>query len=153
MTWLVIANTNNCRIYGFEKNAKKLTLIKEFNDPDAKLKNLDLSSDKEGHYQTSNARRGAYSPAESPKDVEVEHFAREIAKELDAQRRLNSYDNLIIVAAPHMNGLISQHLNEQVKKMIIENILKDYNSLPDHELIKVLNHYHEEKYNSKKQGL
>src|SRR5271154_5112762 len=106
MTWLVTANTNNCRIFNYEKKLKKLTLIKELNHPESRLKGIDLTSDKPGHYRSDGSAHGAYSPHEEAKENEVIFFSHQIVKELDAARKTNQFKELILAVPPHMNGLI-----------------------------------------------
>lgn len=141
MIWVVIANSSDCRIYNYEKKDKKLSLIKEIAHPEGKMKGTDLVSDRSGHYNGSTPDAGgAYSPRKTPKEIVNEEFARHVAKELEAARSTEDYKELILVAGPEMNGLLSQHLSKHVKDCIISNIKKDLNNLPDHELIQFLNH-------------
>lgn len=127
MTYLVIINTNVCRIYEYQKSAPMLSLIKELSHPESRLKVSEgLVSDKRGRYKPGPAKgRGAYSPRTEVKEVEFINFAREIAKELNHARVENKYDQLIIVGAPHMSGLLMQQLNKNVKDLIIKTLDKD----------------------------
>lgn len=136
MIWVVNANSNICRIYDYQKSPAKLTLIKEINHPENKLKKSEfLTADKPGHYQTSNAGHGTYSQQTDPKEHAIENFSREIAKELDHGRTSNIYNKLIIISPPHMEGLLKKHFDKHVKNLITHNIQKDLLHLPDHELL------------------
>ncbi|EKD71309.1 MAG: hypothetical protein ACD_46C00219G0005 [uncultured bacterium] len=138
MILILNSNSNTCRIYQYHKNPAKLELIKEIVHPENRLKKSDyLTSDKPGRYRTSNAAHGAYSDGD-PKETEFDNFSREIAKELDTRRKNNSIEKLIIITAPHMNGLLHQHLNPHVQSLITHNIQKDLLHLTDHELLKYL---------------
>jgi protein required for attachment to host cells len=139
MIWVVTSDSNTCRIYHFEKHPEKFTLIKEIAHPEIRLKKSEyLTSDKPGRYSSDTGSGGAYSPHSDPKEVEVDKFAREIAKTLDHGRTENAYKNLIIVTPPQMNGCISQHLDKHVKELIKEEIHKDVMHLSEHELLKFL---------------
>ncbi|HEX4046002.1 MAG TPA: host attachment protein [Gammaproteobacteria bacterium] len=139
MIWVVTANTNECRIYSYEKNHAHLVLLKEIAHPELKLKTSDtLTTDKPGHYRANDSARGAYSPHTEPKEVEIAHFSKEIAEELDKGRNANAYEKLIIITPPHMNGLLFQHLNKHVQKMVVNNIQKDLQHLNDREIIDFL---------------
>jgi protein required for attachment to host cells len=137
--WFITANTNSCRIFNYEKKTKKLTLIKELNNPLGKLKGSEIVTDRPGHYNTQGGARGAYSAHETPKENEAEHFSQEIAKELDNGRRANQYNELILAAQPHMSGLINMHLDTHVKQCITNNVIKDFMHLSEPELLKALN--------------
>src|SRR5580693_6662819 len=109
MKLVINTNTNTCRIYHYNKHPAQLNLLKEIKHPENRLKNGDIVSDRQGHYKAGNASRGAFSPHMDAKDVEIDNFSREIAKELNDERNQNEYDELIIIAPPHMRGLLLQH--------------------------------------------
>lgn len=137
MIWLTVANTNTCRIYNYDRKNKDLTLVKNLIHPESILKNQDLRSDKPGHYKGSDTTRGAFEPREEAKEIEIDRFSLEIARELDQGRKNHEFKNLIIAAAPHMNGLIHQHLDKHLKECT-QTILKDYTHLSDNEILEKL---------------
>jgi protein required for attachment to host cells len=136
--WVVITNSNTCRIYQYSKNPNQLTLVKEIKHPENKLRDIDLTSDKPGHYKSSNATHGAYSQPSDPKEIKIDAFSREIAKELEHARTTNAYKDLIIIASTHMNGLLLNHMNKNVKNLVSHNLEKDVFHLPQHELLEFL---------------
>ena len=138
MIWVINSNSSICHIYEYHKKNSQLNLIKELQHPENKLKKEDFLSDKPGHYKSNTSTRGAYSQETDPKETKIDSFYREIAKELDQARCNQNYDELIIIAPPHLNGLLFQHLDKHVKELVIHNIKKDLLQLPDHELIKFL---------------
>ncbi|HLB43238.1 MAG TPA: host attachment protein [Gammaproteobacteria bacterium] len=147
MIWVINCNSNICRIYEFKKKFTQLHLVKELQHPENKLKSKDLTSDKPGRYQSSHSAHGTYTQPSDPKEIKIDHFYREIAKELDQGRCQQRYDELIIIAPPHSNGLLFQHLDKHVQNLVINNIKKDLLHLPDHELVKFLSanaQYHTE---------
>jgi protein required for attachment to host cells len=126
MIWVVAANAITCRIYHYDKQPAKLTLIKEIFHPENRLKKEDyLTSDKPGHYKSSESNRGAFAPRSDPKEVEIDNFAREIARELSLGRKTNAYEKLILMTTPHMDGLIFSHVDKHVIKLITNTIQKD----------------------------
>jgi len=140
MIWVINASTNSCQIYNYEKSPARLTLIKALQDPTTRLKKGDFfTSDKPGHYRGDTAGKGgAFSQQTDPKEVEIDSFSREIAKELNQGRNNHLYQNLIIIASPHMFGLLQHHLDKHVKELIINNIQKDLQHLNDRELLEYL---------------
>jgi len=138
MTWILTTNTNDCRIYQYEENSKKLTLLKEINHPHNREKASEyLTSDKPGHYQAGSVH-GAYAPHTDPKAVQIDDFARLIAHELNQGRNTNAYSKLIIITPAHMSGLLTQHLDKHVKELVIKTIHKDEMHLNHQELIAFL---------------
>lgn len=139
MMWITIADTNSCRIYNYDKNHSKLLLLKEIQHPELRLKIGDtFTTDRPGHYQANESARGAYSPHMDAREVGINNFSREIAEELDKGRNNNSYKQLILIAAPHMHGLLNSHLNKHVKNLVISHIQKDLQHYTDDELINFL---------------
>jgi protein required for attachment to host cells len=143
MILVVTANTNNCRIYHYNKHhdnhPAQLTLLSELNHPESKLRNGALTSDRSGHYQASSVSgRGAYSPHTEAKENEIDIFSREIAQLLNKERNAKEYDKLILIAPSHMFGLLNQHLDKHVKELITNHIQKDLQHLKDHELLEFL---------------
>lgn len=138
LIWVVNTNSNTCRIYNYKKKPGQLALFKEILHPENKLRDLDLTSDKPGHYKANGSAHGTYSQSSDPKEIKIDNFSREIAKELDHGRNSHAYNNLIVIAPPHMNGLLFQHINKLVKNLVSHNIEKDLIHLPDHELLSFL---------------
>lgn len=138
MKRIIIANSNNCRIYDYKK-PDDLTLIKEINVPENKLKSSELGADRPGRYSTGGTARGAYSPESDIQDVHIDNFARELAVELDHARNKHEYDNLVVIMPSHMDGLLTQHLNPHVKGLITRTIQKNMVHLSEHEVLDYLN--------------
>lgn len=136
--WTVLANGNLCRIYQYNRDEKKLSLIKTLNHPQSKLKGLDLISDKPGRYQQPKSARSAYEPNLNPQQIEVLRFAHQIAHELEAGRNSNLYENLVLIIPAQMSGLLHEVINKNVKECIVENIHKDYLHLTVPEIIDTL---------------
>lgn len=136
MTWVIICNTTTCFIYEYQKHT--LHLLKEFHHPENRLKDVELTSDKPGRYQSGQGARSAYEQKTDPKAVKMNEFIREIAKILEKGRNDHEFDNLIFITPPHISGLFSQHLNQHVKDLIRNNIHKDIVHLPKHQLLDFL---------------
>ncbi len=136
-SWVINTNSNTCRIYQYHR-PDQLTLLKELSHPENKLRDIDLTSDKPGHYKTGSTTHGAYAQASDPKEIKIDEFSREIAKELDHGRNTQAYKKLIIIAPPHMNGLLNQHINKHVKELVVHVFEKDLIKLPDRELLAYL---------------
>jgi protein required for attachment to host cells len=123
--WIVITDSNTCKFYDYSKEQVELSFLKEIQHIENKLRDIDLTSDKPGHYKSGVSARGTYSQPSDPKEIKIESFAMEIAKELDNGRNNHAYHNIIIFAPPHINGLLFKHLNEHVKKLVLHNVKKD----------------------------
>lgn len=136
MLWVVTANTNNCRVYHYQKHLNKLTLIKELNHPENRLKNREITSDRPGHYNKSTlGTRGAYEPPSDPKENQINLFSRDIAKLLNTAKQDKLYEQLILITDSHMLGLLNQHLHKSVSANITQTINRDLQAFSDKELV------------------
>ncbi len=138
MILVITANASKCRLYQLNKNKSELVFYKEIAHPENRLKSSELTADKSGHYKSPNGRKGAYSPHMDAKDIKIDDFSREIARELNNERNHHQYDHLIFIAPPHMTGLVQQHLDKHVKELIAKDIQKDLLHLSQHDLMAFL---------------
>jgi protein required for attachment to host cells len=137
--WTVIANSNVCRIYEYNKAQKELHLVTELDHPQSRLKGHDLITDKPGRYQQPRSARSAYEPNMDPQQIEVARFAHQIAAELEAGKNDNRYQDLVFIIPAQMSGIINKLISKEVKNSIIENIHKDYLQLSEPEILDTLN--------------
>ena len=133
ISWILVANASKAKIFSvnklkFNNGKEKLSLIKEFTHPESRKRDLEIVSDKLGHYMKGNAGSGGGSFVEptDPKRYEAESFAREVIGMLEEGRVENLYDDLILVVPPTFHGLINKQLHEPLKKTISQVIEKDY---------------------------
>ena len=138
VTWVVIADTNDCRIYQYTNGNKSLLLVKELKHPENKRRDIELTADKPGHYKSGVSGRGVFLQRTDPREVLIDDFAREIAQELDHGRKINSYSGIVLFALPHMHGLINQHMNPHLKSMITHSEDKDVMKISPQELLDLI---------------
>jgi protein required for attachment to host cells len=137
-TWVLALNSSVCRIYKLSTKPYQVTLLKEILHPESKLRDIELTSDKPGHYKAGGAAHGAFSQQTDPKEIQLDDFSRQIADVLDHGRNTEAYNQLIVVALPHMDGLLFQHINKHVKDLVTHNIKHDVLNLTEHELLDFL---------------
>ncbi len=134
MKWIMLANSNDCRIYEYDRHNKHLALVEEISHPENRLKVHDLTSDSPGHYKSGSNNRGSYEPAVSPLDTSIDEFAREMAERLDAGRNQHEYDDIVLMMSSKMEGLLNKHLNKHTKALVKQIVQKNVVFLSDHEL-------------------
>lgn len=136
MSWIILANGNMYRIYNYEESHRELTLLKEMQHPESKEKISDLMTDKPGHYKTREGSRGSFSPHSDPHENEIDAFLQTLAKEIETGRVTNQYNDIILIAPSHINGMLSKHINKHTK--VSGQILKDYTNFTQKELLNYL---------------
>jgi protein required for attachment to host cells len=113
-----------------------MTLIKELNHVESKMKQHELVTDKPGIYRAGHAKAsdnnnakgfspGQYTSQTEPKEIEVDKFAKQISNILEHAYSINQYEKLILVAEPHFLGSLKKNLSNQTKKSVKHTISKD----------------------------
>jgi protein required for attachment to host cells len=128
-TWILVANASHASVYLNDGPHKGLTRVRTLEHAASREKGADLATDRPGQQQGPNAGRGAFVSAKSPKEVEAERFAIEVARALDQGRTQNAYQRVILVASPHFLGLLNQHLDAHVRQLVSDSIEKDYTKI------------------------
>jgi protein required for attachment to host cells len=125
ITWIMVANASQARLFSHSGPKEGLRLIKELAHPESREKTSNLVSDRSG-----GNGHGAFVQATDPKHHEAERFAQELTRELEHGRVSNAYDRFILVASAPFMGLVNSHLPEQVRSLLSKRIDKDYTRLP-----------------------
>ena len=133
MYWITLANTNQYRIYSYDLSDHQLTLIKEELHPENKNKEAEFVSDRPGHYKTSGTSHGAFSEPDH-KAQEIDRFLSALASEFENGRNKNEFEQLIFIASPEVNGILSKHLNKHLTSLMCNEVKKDYIHFSDQEL-------------------
>lgn len=132
-TWIVIANARIARIIEHRGTGSGL-----FASPD-----MVLHAEPAGEYSdrpgTGKSIAGPATPTVEMSDLQQQAdlaFAHEISARLLKGQRKRSYDRLIIIASPHMLGLLRKSYHADFAEMIMAELDKDLTSLPLPELKK-----------------
>ncbi len=125
VTWIVVANASQAKLYENQGPKKGLQLVKELDHPESREKAANLVSDRVGNFQGS----GSYAQHTDPKHVEMDRFALELANELETGRAKNAFSRVVLVSSAPFIGRVRQHLTEHVKGKISDTIEKDYTKL------------------------
>lgn len=141
---IIVANSVEAQLYQSPKakllnGDASLQLVKEFSHPESRLKSSELESDRHGNYNNRHTSgTSTFSEHTNLHDIEAEHFAKELAEELEKGRKNNDFQELIIVAAPSFHGLLNKHLSHHVQGLVFLTIEKDYTRSDSKELAKRL---------------
>jgi protein required for attachment to host cells len=138
-TWILVASSSVAHLYKTDNLRNgDLTTVKEFVHPQSREKGSDLITDGPGHLNLGNTAHSTYEKT-APKELEADHFSRELVHALNTGHNNHEFDQLILVAAPHFYGLINKHLNFNLDKII--HIPKDYTKLKGRELLDSLHKF------------
>lgn len=136
ITWVLLAGSGRALLYSVAIKDRAWTLLKEYTHAASRVSEGGLTTDQPGRTYGS-AGKGARSAMESktsPKEVEFEHFAHELAEVLHAGHGQQSYGRIVLVAPPHFLGLLRKSINDTVSKLIVGALDKDYLHLSEKEI-------------------
>jgi protein required for attachment to host cells len=125
-TWVVLADAATAKLYQPQASGRDWQLISELTHPQSRAKESELGTDKPGRVKQSTGSRAAMERPTPRKRVEVEKFARQIAKTLDDALVRNAYDRLVLVAPAEFVGVLRRVLPERVEARIAATVEKDY---------------------------
>jgi protein required for attachment to host cells len=137
-TWILVADASRAQIFAHEKTGEGLSLVREFQHPESRLKASEIASDRAGRQESKGTGRGSMVERADPKKYEAERFAIELAHALEQGRAAGIYQKLVLVAPAHFIGLLHQHLSAHARALVGTNIEKDYTQLPAVELMSSL---------------
>jgi protein required for attachment to host cells len=131
---IVIADGEHVR---FMRPAADNALHREttFDSITAHERSADLGSDRPGaSVHTGSIAHHALSPRHDPHTLEKEKFAHEIARQLNTAAAGDVFDELVLVAPPHVLNAIRGALNTATGARVIGTLPKDLVNTPDDEL-------------------
>ena len=135
-TWVLIADSSRALLYNVAQKGKPWTLVKECKHSASRVTGGGLTTDQPGrtHGSDGGSARSAMESKTSPKEIEFEHFAHELAGVLHDGHGQQAYGRIVLVAPPHFLGLLRKAINDTVSKLIGATLDKDYLHLREKEI-------------------
>lgn len=138
-TRIVVADRGEARFYDVGP-ASRLQIAGRLVDPNARLHDRDLVSDRPGRVfdraPPASGRRGAGAHhatdgERSPHKHEVTLFARRIAAELERARRQGRFASLVVMAGPPFLGELRKSLPKSLRAITVAEVAKDLVHRPE----------------------
>jgi protein required for attachment to host cells len=136
ITWILVCDASRARLFDRKDGGLPWALVRSLDHPKSRLQDTQLVDGDRGRQEQSFGKgsRPAMEPPTTPKEVEHEAFALELARQLEHDYDVNSYSELVLVAPPHFLGLLRKSIGTKLNKRVIASFDKDYSLLPLHEL-------------------
>jgi len=122
--WVVAADASRARIFTADKPAGALNEIETLSNPEGRLHEGDLVSDRGGH-AVGGSGGHAYSTENQAKQEAANRFAAEVCKHLEQGRNSHAFGKLYVMAAPHFLGLLRKHQSDGLRGLISDEIASD----------------------------
>ncbi|MDX1374790.1 MAG: host attachment protein [Burkholderiales bacterium] len=128
--WILSANASRATIFSAASPTAPLVEVEALSNPEARVKQMDLVSDRPGRtFDSVGAGRHAKAVEVEPKQHEEMRFAKSIAERLEHARVENAFERLVIIAAPAFLGLLRAHFGAPLAARVSQEIDKDYTAL------------------------
>jgi protein required for attachment to host cells len=122
---VVVADASRARVFTAEKPAGPLNEIETLSNPEARLHEGDLVSDRGGRDSNGGGSSHGYNTANGAKHEAANRFAAEVCKHLEKGRTGKTFGKLYVMAAPGFLGLLRKHQSDALRGLISDEISKD----------------------------
>jgi protein required for attachment to host cells len=124
-TWIIAADASRARILQVA-GRERLVEIDDLVNPEGRLHNREINTDAKGRFAGPD-RPGGHSSDDEERTVDHynELFAKRVAEYLDKARTEHRYDQLVLVAAPKVLGMMRKKLGKEVEKCVVDDLDKD----------------------------
>ncbi len=123
--WIVVADAYRARFFAAEEPAAPLIEIETLSNPEARLHEGDLVSDRGGRDRSATGSAHGLDTGTKAKDETANRFAGLVCKRLERGRHKGAFGKLYIVGAPSFLGLLRKHQSNELRGLISDEIAKD----------------------------
>lgn len=135
MTWILIADGAEARVYAHEGPGKGLQLVDGLQFHQAHLQAQEIMADRPGRSISSvGSGRSAVEYSTDPVKAREQRFVEHVAEVLDHKHQSGAFQRLIIAAAPIALGQIRPALSKGVQDTVIAELPKDLTKIPTAQL-------------------
>lgn len=127
VTWVVLANTRTAKVLAHHGPGKGLTPVrgKTWNAPDASL-----PRDKAGVGHSIGGPAVSAVAQTHPQNLVDMRFAKDVVGHMSKAHLEKQFDRLILLAGPHMLGLLRANLDAALRAVLLGEIPKDLSNQP-----------------------
>ncbi len=120
----VVAAQSQARFFMQESTSKPLEEMPGLENPEGRLHERDLTSDRPGRtFDSTGSTRHAKEQKTDVKKQLAINFAKQIAGYLEDRR--NEFDQVVLIAPPAFLGLLRENLPDTLSKLVIREVDKD----------------------------
>ena len=136
--WTLVADAGRARFFSAESATDTLVEVEDRLHPESRLHAGEMASDEPGttHDSHGQGQHGMGNKVD-PKSQEAIRFAKELCEELESQRNAGKLDALYVIAEPAFLGVLREHMDAPLKKLVQGEIDKD---LTEHAVADIRGH-------------
>jgi protein required for attachment to host cells len=126
MIWILVANQAEAQIYSANRLPGNLTLVYTLTHTEGAAHARDLTSDAPGRvHDRMGSARHSMEPDTGVKEEERRKFVKEMVDRLEAAHLKGEFDQLVLLAAPAVLGVIRKAVAGNLANTVIKEIPKD----------------------------
>jgi protein required for attachment to host cells len=124
--WIIVANQVEAQIYMSRRQPWDIELLETLVHEEGAAHARDLVTDVPGrvHDRMGSARHGM-EPSTGVKEESLRKFVKEMTGLLEKAHLNNRFDQLVILAAPTVLGVIRKNLTDGLTRAVVKEIPKD----------------------------
>lgn len=124
--WVVVASSTRCRIFAQHTHSGPLEPVAELDHPEGRLRARDFASDRPGRSFDSagNGRHAMGQPVNAHEQENI-RFAKTVATKIDAARKKDRFDRLVLVADPRFLGHLRHGLSPATRQRLTTELQKN----------------------------
>ena len=129
-TWILVAHRAGASLYERLNTEKNLDLIEDVVYPEGKLKGRALDADRPGRSMSdASKRRYPFDDEKSSEKQNEKKFAKRLAQMVNRGALNKKFDQLVLVAGPHLLGLLRSDLDKRTSSRVIREFGSDLGRL------------------------
>ena len=128
--WVLAADNSRARFFSAEKALSPLQEVLDLVDPQARLHEAELVTDRNGRDRSPGAQFHGVGSDRSVKSDGADRFAQQVCAELENGRTRGSFQKLYVVAAPSFLGLLRKHQSAPLRAMVAGEVDKNLAGQP-----------------------
>ena len=126
MIWILVVNQAEAQVYSANRLPASLTLVRTLKHAEGAAHARDLTSDAPGRvHDRMGSARHSMEPETGVKEEQRRRFVKEITDWLRAAHLKGEFNQLVILAAPAVLGVIRKAMTGDLAKTVIKEISKD----------------------------
>lgn len=123
--WIVVADASRARFFTADKPAGPLTETETLNNPEGRLHEGAMVTDRGGRGSNSTGAQHGYGTGNQAKDEAANRFAAEVCRHLEKGRNGHAFGKLYVMAAPSFLGLLRKHQSDALRGLIRDEVAAD----------------------------
>jgi protein required for attachment to host cells len=129
--WILVCNAARARIFETDGAGAAWSMVEVFGNPAGREGDEELVRDRAGSKSPpgGSVHHNALASKTSPKEVAEDKFVRTVVDALAGRLASSPFEHLVLVAPPHVLGLLRDGLPAQLTKRLLATVVGDFEHL------------------------